>query len=125
MTLREEYVEMRKLGQFNLNWFFRFYISEYKNFPDKVVSVIKGDFGNPIYEPNGIEGQYRQKVMEYDRRELSFSEFAQSFSMVLSIYSNEILEWCDCKMNIQKIEQKVSKKFELVETTEDKLIYIN
>ena len=125
MTLREEYIEMRKSGKLDLVWFYKFYLEEYKKYPNKLNISIKNEFGSHLYEENGNEGEYKPKVIEIDRRELSFQEFAPSFSMTLSMYAPSIIEWCDIKMNIQKIEQNIQNKFEFKTIVEDKLIYIN
>ena len=78
-----------------------------------------------MFEENGREGEYRVKIKESERRELSFQEFAQHFSMILSIYSPSIIEWLDIKFNIQKIEQKITNKFSKEKIISDELVYLN
>lgn len=85
--MRERYIQMRSTGQYDLNWFYEFYVQEFPNIPQTW-------FNN---------GQTKQREL------MSVNQFIQPFQMVFSLQSEPILEYLDKIYEVTKVEDKNGK----------------
>ena len=81
-NLRERYVIMRRSGQYDLNWFYEYYLKEFPNIPKTWIK----------------NGQTKEREL------INQPQFLQSFSMSFSMLSTSILDHIDTKFNVTKLE---------------------
>ncbi len=82
--MKERYIQMRRTGQFDLNWFYEFYVQEFPNIPK---TWFKG-------------GQ------ELERELIPANEFFTPFQMMFKLQGAIVLEHLDKMMEVQKIEKE-------------------
>lgn len=81
-NLRERYIAMRRSGQYDLNWFYEYYLLEFPNIPK-------------TWFKNGVERE---------RELIPQGQFIQSFSLPFSMIAASILDHLDGVFNVTKLE---------------------
>lgn len=85
--MRERYIQMRNTSQFDLNWFYEYYVQEFPNIPQTW-------FKN---------GQTIQREL------IPANQFMNPFQMMFSLQSIEVLDYLDKVYGVTKVEDKEGK----------------
>jgi len=86
--MREEYIAMRLSGQFDLTWFYRYYVSEFPNIPQTWIN---------------------QQGETLNRELIPAQQFFQVFQLTFQMYSEDVLKYLDGKFNTTRTEDKDGK----------------
>ncbi len=81
--MRERYIQMRSTQNYNLNWFYEYYVQEFPNIPQFWINK---------------QGE------QLERKLIPANEFMQPFQMAMSFQSAEIFDYLDKKFEVTKIE---------------------
>ncbi len=129
--MRDQYIKMRKSNQFNLNWFYFFYVSQFESLPKTRMVIVKDNLGNPIInEHEGIQiapgvMEFKFRMKEIESQMISQNDFLQNFALVFQLYTDDILDVLDKHFNISKlIINDPEGKHPLHRNKEGKVTYI-
>lgn len=114
MTLKEQYIEMRKSNQISISWFWQYYCEEFEKIPQTYNHIVKDITGSSYLVEFGFPGNFINQTEERKRERIDYGAFQQTFHMWFQFNGKDILEVMDKKMGVTKTENENGE-----------LIYIN